>query len=205
MSMDERLGGEVSREVVLRPHKRIYRDSFLILLAFCAPAFTVLYWLTAPNGAWLPVLIAQVLVTVVYGLSMIASRRVMIHVDETTLSERGFFRPLTTFPRAVVGRVVLLDLYSHGSLDTNQQLFVTDADGKALVRMRGQFWNHDDLETLAGVLDVPVVRVSEPLSLADLNRLRPELLYWFERRPTLPGSGRALSAKVGESRDVISR
>jgi hypothetical protein len=40
------------------------------------------------------------------------------------------------------------------------------------------------MEKVVEALDVPVVRVPEPLSLRDLNRLRPELLYWFERRFT---------------------
>jgi len=203
--MDERHGGEVNRNMVLRPHRRIVRETFLVFLAFCAPAFTVLYWLNAPNGAWLPVLIAQAVVTLAYVLSMVAARRVMIRVDATGISERGFLRRYVTFPHATLGRVVLLNLYSSGSLDTNQQLFVTDADGRLLVRMRGQFWSDTDMELLADTLDVPVVRVPEPVTLADLNRLRPELLYWFERRLTLPPSGRTLPANATESSDVTAR
>lgn len=202
--MGERHGGEVNREIVLRPHKRIVRETFLVFLAFCAPTFTVLYWLNAPTGAWLPVLIAQVVVTLAYVLSMIAAHRVMILVDATGISERGFLRRYMTFPHATVGRVVLLNLYSSGSLDTNQQLFVTDADGNLLVRMRGQFWSDEDMELVADTLDVPVVRVPEPVTLADLNRLRPELLYWFERRLTLPPSGRTLPANATEPSDVTA-
>lgn len=195
----------MNQDIVLRPHKRIVRETFLVFLAFCAPTFTVLYWLNAPNGAWLPVLIAQIVVTLAYVLSMIAARRVMILVDATGISERGFLRRYTTFPHATVARVVLLNLYASGSLDTNLQLFATDDDGRLLVRMRGQFWSDDDMELLADSLDVPVVRVPEPVTLADLNRLRPELLYWFERRLTLPPSGRTLPANATESSDVTAR
>ncbi|TFD76311.1 hypothetical protein [Cryobacterium psychrophilum] len=181
------------------------RETILMFLAFCVPIFTVLYWLNAPTGTWLLVLIPQALVTLIYVLSMIAGHRVMISVNATEISERGFLRPFTAFPRAILGRVVLLDLYTSSSLDTIPQLFVTDTDGKLLVRMRGQFWSHDDMEALADDLDIPVMHVPEPVTLADLNRLRPELLYWFERRLNLRRSGRAFATKVTDSSEIISR
>lgn len=179
---------------VLRPHKHLLRETLTIFLAFCVPTFAVLYWLNIPRGSWIPVLVAQVFVTVLYALSMIAAYRVLIRLDETGITERGFFRPSITFPLASVGSVVLLDLYASGALDTTRQLFVTDRDGELLVRMRGQFWSPDDMDTIADEMDVPLVRVPEPMTLADLNRLRPELLYWFERRVTFRSADQALTA-----------
>ncbi|WP_152602133.1 hypothetical protein [Cryobacterium roopkundense] len=179
------MGGDVGRIIVLRPYKHLLRDTLTIFLAFCAPTFAVLYWLNVPQGTWAPVLIVQGFITVIYALSMIAAYRVLIRLDEDGITERGFFRPYETFPLETVGSVVLLDLYASSALDTNRQLFITDHDGKLLIRMRGQFWSPDDMDSLADEMDVPVVRVPEPMTLADLNRLRPELLYWFERRPSL--------------------
>ncbi|WP_156109763.1 hypothetical protein [Cryobacterium sp. MLB-32] len=167
----------------MRPHKHLLRDTLTIFLAFFAPTFAVLYWLNIPSGTWAPVLVAQVFFTLMYALGLIAAYRVVICLDDTSITERGFFRPLTTFPLATVGSVVLLDLYASAALDTNPQLFVTDRDGKLLIRMRGQFWTPGDMHALVDEIDVPIVRVPEPMTLADLNRLRPELLYWFERRP----------------------
>jgi len=155
----------------------------LALLAFFAPTFAVLYWLTIPLGGWLPVALAQAGVTLVCVFGVVAAFRAVIRVDGTGISERGFFGTTARFPLGMVGSVVLLELYLSGALDTHPQLFVVGHDGKLLLRMRGQFWSRDDMDTVADELGAPIVRVPEPLTLNDLNRLRPELLYWFERRP----------------------
>jgi hypothetical protein len=48
--------------------------------------------------------------------------------------------------------------------------------------MRGQFWTQEDMDSVADELGAPIVRVAEPLTLLDLNRWKPGLVYWFERR-----------------------
>lgn len=193
------MGGDVGSVIVVRPHKNLLRDTLTIFLAFCAPTFAVLFWLTIPRGTWVPVLIAQLVITLAYVLSLLSAYRVMIRFDETGITERGFFRRTTTFPPESVGSIVILDLYASGALDTNRQLFVTDHDGNLLVRMRGQFWSSADMDALADEMDAPVVRVPDPLTLADLNRLRPELLYWFERRFSSRTADEPLAAETSMS------
>lgn len=179
----EFVGAKQEHAYALRPHRDLLKQSTLALLAFFAPTFAVLYWLTIPSGQWMPVLLSQLGVTLVCGFGLVASYRAFVRVDGAGISERGFFGRHTTFPSASIGSVVLLELYLSGALDTLPQLFVTGHDGRLLLRMRGQFWSRDAMNTVADELGVPIVRVPEPLTLADLNRLRPELLYWFERRP----------------------
>lgn len=152
------------------------------MLALFSPIFAVLYWLTVPEGTWLPVVVAQAGVTAVFGLSVVAFHRTGIWVDHSGITERGFFGRVDSFPAASVGSILMLDLYLGDALDTNAHLFVVGVDGRRLVRMRGQYYSHFAMDTVIEQLGAPVVRVTEPMTLRELNRARPELLYWFERR-----------------------
>ncbi|WP_130177121.1 hypothetical protein [Cryobacterium sp. SO1] len=179
-----RITGTALRAQALRPHGHLLRQSTLSILAFFAPVFAVLYWLTIPLGEWVPVLVVQLIVMLAATLGIVGFLRTCVWVDETGISERGFFGQVNSFPAEQVASVVVLELYQSGAIDTHPQLFVTDADGQLLVRMRGQFYSRGAMETVADELGAPVVRVPDPMTLTELNRLRPELLYWFERRIT---------------------
>ena len=169
---------------MLRPHGYLLRQTTLSFLAFFAPVFAVLYWLTISRGEWFPVAIAQLAVVLIAALGILGFTRARIWVDDTGVSERGFFGRYTSFPIDQIGSVVVLDLYRSGAMDTHPQLFVTGTEGRLLVRMRGQFYSQAAMDIVADELGVPVVRVTDPMTLTELNRLRPELLYWFERRIT---------------------
>jgi hypothetical protein len=169
----------------VRPHAHILRQYTFALAASLIPLFGLLYWLAISPTVWVHLLIVFMLICLVWGLGVVGHRRAFIRVTDTAITERGFWGRTTVVPIGVVSSIIALELYRSGSLDTFPQLFVIDDEGNLLVRMRGQFWSRDDMETIVNALDVPVVRVPEPLSLRDLNRLRPELLYWFERRRPL--------------------
>jgi hypothetical protein len=169
----------------VRPHAHILRQYTFALAASLIPLFGLLYWLAISPVVWAHMLIVFALVCLVWGLGYVGHKRAFIRVTDTAITERGFWGRTNVVPIGVVSSIIALELYRSGSLDTYPQLFVIDDEGNLLVRMRGQFWSRDDMETIVNALDVPVVRVPEPLSLRDLNRLRPELLYWFERRRPL--------------------
>ena len=177
------------RSQVLKPHGHLMRQTILSIVAFFAPVFAVLYWLTIPSGTWLPVLWGQLVVVLLVSIGFVGYFRTRIWVDETGTSERGFLGRLNNFPVDQVESIVVLELYQTGALDTQPQLFVTGADGRLLVRMRGQFYSRGAMDTVMDELAVPIVHVPDPMTLAELNRLRPGLLYWFERRITGPASG----------------
>jgi hypothetical protein len=166
----------------LRPHGDLLKQASFAFLALVTPLSAALYWLTIPNGPWLAVLIAQGVATVAFGWGLIAWLRTEIWVDRKAVSERGFFGRSSTVPVSEIARVVMLELYQSGALDTHPQLFLVDASGCVLVRMRGQFWSRAAMETVADTLGKPVERVPQSVTLRDLNRARPELLHWFERR-----------------------
>lgn len=177
-------GVKHARKHVLRPRGRLLRHSAIAVLAFCAPILSVLYWLTVPTGTWLPVAAAQVVLMVLCALAFIAYRRTGIWVDDSGITERGFFGRVDSFEADEVGSILLLELYLGDALDTHAHLFVTGTDGRLLVRMRGQYYSHSSMDVVIEQLAAPVVRVDEPMTLRELNRARPELLYWFERRLT---------------------
>lgn len=180
-------GGVRMHTHALRPHGRLLVQSGLSVLALVAPISAVLFWLSIPNGTWRPVAIAQVVLLSICGLAYLAYTRTIIRVDAEGISERGFMGLVKDFSSDEIGSVVLLDLYRSGALDTQPQLFVTGTDGRLLVRMRGQYYSRGAMDTVVDQLGVPMVRVPEPMTLQDLNRVRPELLYWFERRFTRRG------------------
>ena len=179
-----KITGRPVRAQVLRPHGHLLRQTTLSIIAFFAPVFAVLYWLTIPVGDWPAVAAAQLAVMVVAAVGIVGFLRTCIWVDDTGVSERGFFGRHTSFPAEQISSVVLLELYQSGTVDSQPQLFVTGQDGELLVRMRGQFYSRGAMDTVADELGVPVVHVPDPMTLSELNRLRPELLYWFERRLT---------------------
>ena len=163
---------------------RLLRQSGLSVLALVAPVSAVLYWLTIPTDSWQPVFVGQIVLVAICVLGAIAFFRTVIWVDTDGVSERGFLGRVTSYDKSEIGTIVLLDLYQSGALDTHPQLFITGLDGRLLLRMRGQFYSRGAMEMIVEQLDAPIVRVAEPMTLQDLNRSRPELLYWFERRFT---------------------
>ena len=182
-------GVENERTHEIRPLGHLFRQTVIALLAFFVPLFAVLYWLTIPRDLWLPVALGQFVASGIILFGVYAHRNTCITVSPLGFSERGFFGRTTQHAAATVDTIVLLDMYQSDTLDTYAQLFVTGRNGKVLLRMRGQFWSRTDMETVIEELAAPVLRISAPMTLRELNRMSPELLYWFERRPV----GRASS------------
>lgn len=165
----------------VRPHEHLFKQWTLAALALFTPIFVVLYWLAIPAGAGAPVLIAHLGLTVVFGLSVAAYSLMKIWVAPSGITERDQFGRIHEVPVGRVGSVIRLDLYRGGSLAPEPRLFVVDADGLLLTRMHGRCWSAEAMEAVIDGLGAPVVRLAEPMSLPELNRVHPELLLWFER------------------------
>ncbi len=189
MTQQRELGREtgVTRETVLRPFRYLFTRGVIAILALTTPVFAVLYWLSIPTGGWPLVLIAHLLVVAATVLGVYSFLSVTITVGTDGVRERGFFGRVVTVRPAEVGSVLLVQLYESSTLDTLPQLFITGLDGRLLIRMRGQFWSLEDMERVAEELDIPVTRPQDSMTLAQLRRTSPELLYWFERVPALVG------------------
>jgi hypothetical protein len=170
---------------VLRPHRHLLTHGVSAVLALTTPVFAVLYWLTIPVGGWPVVLIMQVAVLLVFALLIVGYFGTSIAVSPDGLRERGFFGRARVTPRARIDSILLIEVYRDAALDTQPNLFVCDADGALLVRMRGQYWSRENMEYVADTLDLPVEAITRSLTLGELRRSRPDLLYWFERFPVV--------------------
>lgn len=169
--------------IKLRPHIHLFRQGFIATAAFFIPLFVVLYFMTVPDGAWRAVLVAQVFVFLVLLLAAAGYFRAAIWVSQTDIVERGFFGWTTRLSIGDIGSILVIETY-HGDA-TTPQLFVCDPAGKQLLRMRGQFWSRETMDTVISTLDVPVKHVEDTLSTQELRDDHPGLLYWFERHPVL--------------------
>lgn len=170
---------------LLRPYPALFRQGLIACIAFLTPVFVVLYWITVPSGPWRVVVGVQAVATAIVSLAAYAYFGTAIWVAPGEISERGFFGRRTRFERESIGSVILTHTYSGPDLTPIPQLFVCGHDGKQLVRMRGQFWSRESMDAVVSALGVPVTINDDPVSLADLRRDSPNLLYWFERRPVM--------------------
>jgi hypothetical protein len=169
--------------VVLRPHRDLFMRGLTAVLALTTPVFAVLYWLTIPDRDWTYVVGAHLLVVLATVVGVFGFFSATIALLPDGVRERGFFGRTLLVRSADVGGILLVHLYDGSTLDTLPQLFVTGHDGRVLLRMRGQFWSAEDMERVAEELDRPVTRAEDFMTMTQLRRTSPELLYWFERLP----------------------
>ena len=177
----------------IRPYSSLFRQGLISSIIFVVTVFVVLYFLTIPDGPWLLVLGVQIVVFVALALGAVGYFSATIWVSRSEIVERGFFGRRHRFPVASIDSIVLAHTASSGG-ETLQQLFVRDAHGRQLVRMRGQFWSPESFDLVTSTLDVPVVRIEDVTTIRELRDQFPGLLFWFERHPVRAIIVTALSA-----------
>ena len=173
-------------ETRLRPRPSIFRRGTAAILAFFVPAFGVLFYLTIPSGLWPVVLVGAVLVALAFAYAVVSYLRLGVWVSPERIAERGFFGKMTRLELDEIGSVILAEVFPTGtSSETVPQLFVCDADGWQVIRLRGQFWTRESMSVVVSTLEAPLVEIERPISTSELFATYPGLLYWFERRPIM--------------------
>jgi hypothetical protein len=168
----------------LRPRQSVLRRAGIATLALLGPIFAVLYFLTVPDGAWPAILIGQACVSLVLALAAITFLRVAVWVGPDGITERGLFGSMTHLPTDEIGSILLVHTFhGGGGADTLPQLFLCDADGNQVIRLRGEFWSIRDMAAVCETLDIPLTELGESLTSRELLSQYPGLLYWFERHP----------------------
>lgn len=174
--------------VTVHVRRRLLGQGLGAVVSLTAPILLVLFWLTIPDGPWPAVAAATIAVVVTFGYAVVQYFRVAVVVTPTMLIERTFFAGTRRTPIDTVARAVLLDLHRTLAAEPRRQLFVLDADGRVLLRMRGDYWTTESIHAVAShLVTVPVEHVENALTLDELQRTNPLMLYWFERRPTRIG------------------
>ncbi len=166
----------------IRPYSYLFRQGLISSIIFTVTVFVVLYFLTVPDGPWTLVLGVQIVVFVALALGAVGYFSATIWVNHSEIVERGFFGRRHRFPIASIDSIVLAHTASSGG-EVLQQLFVRNAEGRQLVRMRGQFWSPESFDLVIRTLDVPVVKIEDVTTIRELRDQFPGLLFWFERHP----------------------
>jgi hypothetical protein len=86
-----------------------------------------------------------------------------------------------------VASALLLAVYDDRSLLPIRQLFLLDAAGSTLLRMRGRYWSDEQMRVVTSHFDIPVSEAAEPVTSRDLRAQRGGQLTWFERHPVTSG------------------
>ncbi len=181
-------GGDGLRVGTLRPRRTLVRSIGLTLAALAFPLVIADLWALPPTGDVRIVTSVVLLVFVAAGLAWRRYRRTEVVVSELGIVERGFFGQVQVTAARDIAGVIRLELYRGATLDTTRQLFVVDADGACRLRMRGSFWDDEAMDDVARLLGIDETVRPEPVTLAELRRSDPQLLYWFERRPFASGA-----------------
>jgi hypothetical protein len=181
----EHEGITTASERRLKPHTDLLKNGVLAALALMTPVFAVLYWLAIPAHVWPLVLAGHVVALVLCVAVALIYRRVSIVVGPDSIVETGpFGRPRRVdFER--IRSALLVEVYRESTLETQANLFLRDADGRLVLRMRGQFWPRQAMEEVLAAVDIAPSASEHAVTLAELRRTSPELLYWFERNRLL--------------------
>ena len=171
--------------VAVRVRQGLLAQGISALLALSVPILIVLYWLTIPTGAWIWVAVAQAVILIAVVFSTIRFLRVQVSVTTTHLLERRFFFGTTRIPLDSINRVIMLEMHRTMATQSRLQMFVLDQAGRPLLRMRGEYWSRNSINRIASHLTMaPIEHIDHPVTLDELQSTRPEMLYWFERRPS---------------------
>lgn len=169
----------------LRPRRSLFWQALGATIAFLTPVSAALYYLTVPNGPWGLVLALQLLLIVTVVASYLSYLVLGFWVGPSGIAERGFFGLTRFVPREDIGSIVLVTSLRAGVTETRSQLFVCDASGSQLLRMRGQFWSMARMQAVSDALDIPLSELTDEVTRAELLEDHPGLLYWFERHPVI--------------------
>ncbi|HEY8589377.1 MAG TPA: hypothetical protein VIL55_07490 [Naasia sp.] len=165
-------GDEGEQVLDIRPVRARWLDGWVAFAALTVPVFAVLYILTVPTGGWPPILLAHLVLVALFAAVELRLRNSRIRLTPTTIEERAYVQSEVRTPADQVAGVVLLDLYRGTSDGTNRQLFLVDAAGRTLLRMRGQLWDPAHLRAVATFYRVPITQAPVALTWKEARRSR---------------------------------
>ena len=171
--------------VLVKPRRSLMTTAFVSIVLAMIPVFGVLYWFAVQHGNWGLVFAVHLAITIACLATLARQLTVFTAVTDTELVGRGIFSPLVRVPLSAIASVVIVPTYVGQSPDAVPQLLVRDASGARLFRLRGSFWNPDDLRAVADALPVPPTIVLEPMPIREFYRAYSGSAYWFQNRPAL--------------------
>jgi len=169
----------------VRPRRSLMTTAFVSVVLVMIPVFGVLYWFALQHGSWALVFAVHLAITIACLGTLARQLTVFTAVTETELIGRGIFSPMLRVPLSAIARVIVVPTYLGQSPDPVLQLLVLDASGTRLFRLRGTYWNPEDLDAVANALPVTPTFVQEPIGIREFYRAYPGSAYWFQNKPAL--------------------
>jgi hypothetical protein len=179
--------------LLVRPKRDLWLTAWGACASFVFPLFLSLYLITIPTGLWEPFAVAHVLLIGAFALAAERLRGAGIHLSPDGIRERAYFMPTVFTPVDRIASVLVLKLLDSNSEDMSRQLFIVDAEGQTLLRIRGQLWHSADFNRVMGFYALPIHVDEGPMTWPELRRseYRRNLSRW-ERHPYLTGGAAIL-------------
>jgi len=180
--------------VTLRPLvARVGGSIGLSAALITVPPFAALYFLTASSGGWPFLLALQVAVSSIAVVGSASTQRAVIRIDEDGFNETGYFGGRTRTSLADIGSILVIPLAAGQTLATNDQVFVLDQAGRTRVRVRGQYWGPAVVRAITTAFDVPVHRIENAMTPAEMRHAHRSKLYFHERHPVIVTTALAIA------------
>ena len=166
---------------VFRPKQDLWTAAWVIWLTVTVPLFLTLYVLTTQEGRWVPFLAAHVALLLLFAAAVQRLKEAGVALASDGICERAYFGRVVFTPVDLVASVMLIKVFDSLSNDISLQLFLVDADGRTVLRLRGQLWHRADLTHITNFYSVPIHAPVEVLTWRELRRDHGSRLSWFER------------------------
>lgn len=179
MTVEDGIGraGDVG---VLRPSGRAYRAALLVT----APAglgITVRNVLE-DRSSWVVHTVTLGGTLVVAGvLVQLFFRVASVCTEEGAVVKRSMFGTVRWIPHDAVASVLLVPCYRRLRAPDTTLLALLDAEGRALLRLDGLYWDSARLRALARVGGAPVTEEDGVVTAAQLRASHPYAVNWAER------------------------
>jgi hypothetical protein len=167
--------------IVVHPKIKLSVLGVVTFLITIVPLFAVLYWYTAALDIWRLLLALQILILAASLGVLFRQRRVFTEVANGQLRGNGIFSRTCTVDLEDIERVVTVEVYRNHPNETTTQFLAVGEHNRTLFRMRGQFWNEQDLDAVATAMNKPVHAAKDALTEKEFFEEYPGSAYWFER------------------------
>ncbi|GAB3138143.1 hypothetical protein [Marisediminicola antarctica] len=170
---------------VFRPKQNLWSAAWVIWFAITIPLFLTLYVLTMHDGRWVPFLAAHIGLLLLFAAVGQRLKGAGVALAPDGIRERAYLGRVVFTPVDLVASVIVIQVFDSLSNEISHQLFMLDADGRTVLRLRGQLWHRADLTRITSFYSVPVHAPNEVLTWREVRRDHGSKLSWFERHALL--------------------
>ncbi|KQV06821.1 hypothetical protein [Leifsonia sp. Root112D2] len=168
-----------------QPRRRLLSAAWIVWLAFTTPLFFAVYLVTIPPGRWVPFAIAHLALLAAFALGSARLRGAGVLLSADGIREREYFSRMTFTPAENIRAVLIVKVRDSYTDEISQQVFVTDAAGRTLLRLRSPLWHPEDLTAMIDFYDVPVRVEEAEMTWPQLRLEYGGNLQAWERHPAL--------------------